>query len=156
MSDNVKKRRPAALAAAIFSAVAFVSLPAGPPGREVEGPGTARAAEAPEITNVTIDEGRALVEENRNNPDFVVVDVRTGAEFMEGHLENALNFDIYSATFKEDIGVLDRAKTYFVYCRSGNRSAAAARIMGELGFTKLYNLNGGYVQWESKGYPVVR
>ncbi len=46
-------------------------------------------------------------------------------------------------------------KTYLVYCQSGTRSARAAQIMSELGFTKVYNMRGGIAKWKDAGYPVV-
>jgi rhodanese-related sulfurtransferase len=152
MSGKLKKKRAAAplgpALALILAAGVFASAPAGLK--------VARADASPVLKTLSIDEGYALVEENRDNPDFIVIDVRTDAEFREGHLEKALNYDVNSDTFRDDIGAIDKTKTYFVYCRSGSRSARAVEVMGELGFTKMFNLNGGYVQWEKKGYPVAR
>lgn len=72
-----------------------------------------------------------------------VIDVRTAEEYAEGHLQNALNIDVQSAAFTEEISKLDTSGTYVVYCRSGNRSKAAIETMKSLGFTKLIN-GGGY------------
>jgi rhodanese-related sulfurtransferase len=132
----------------VAAALVFASVPAGPVA--------ALAGVSSDVKTLSIDEGYTLVEENRDNPDFVVIDVRTDAEFRDGHLEKALDFDFYADTFRENLDTLDKTKTYFVYCRSGSRSARAVKIMEELGFTKLYNLDGGYVQWEKRGYPVAK
>ncbi|MDO9590965.1 MAG: rhodanese-like domain-containing protein, partial [Microcella sp.] len=55
-------------------------------------------------------------------PGTIVIDVRTPAEFASGHLEGAINIDVQSADFDSRISELDADGTYFVYCRSGNRS----------------------------------
>lgn len=71
-----------------------------------------------------------------------VIDVRTPAEFAEGHLEGAINVDWMGATFAEEIAQFDPAGTYVIYCRSGNRSAQAIAAMTDMGFTNLTNAGG--------------
>ena len=73
-----------------------------------------------------------------------VVDVRTAEEFATGHLDGALNFDVQSASFAEQVSSLDPAADYVIYCRSGNRSGAAIDSMKALGFTGTLT-NGGAV-----------
>lgn len=68
-----------------------------------------------------------------------VIDVRTPAEFAEGHLDGAINIDWQGATFADDIAQFDTAGTYVIYCRSGNRSGQAISAMTEMGFTDLTN-----------------
>ncbi len=75
--------------------------------------------------------------------DAVVLDVRTPEEFATGHLKDAQNIDVRAADFNSVVDALDRSKTYYLYCRSGNRSGRAAGIMKEMGFEMLYNI-GGY------------
>lgn len=79
----------------------------------------------------------------------VVLDVRTEDEFDNGYIPNAINIDIYEGQgFISKLKELDKNKTYFVYCRSGNRSGQACAIMNQLGFEKAYNLMGGIIEWE--------
>jgi rhodanese-related sulfurtransferase len=85
----------------------------------------------------------------------VVLDVRTRGEFNEGHIANAINIDVEGATFLNEIAQLDKSKTYAVYCRSGRRSADAVTKMSNEQFVSLFNLNGGILDWQSAGYPVV-
>ena len=73
-----------------------------------------------------------------------VIDVRTAEEFSAGHLDGALNFDVQSSNFVEQVSALDPAADYVVYCRSGNRSTAAIESMQALGFTGTLT-NGGAV-----------
>ena len=101
-------------------------------------------------------EAFALIEDNQNNPDFVILDVRTPEEFADGHLENAINLDIYSETFLNELDLMDKSKTYLIYCRSGNRSGQALDIMEELDFREVYNMMGGILEWEAEGLPTVK
>ena len=82
----------------------------------------------------------------------VVVDVRTPAEFASGHLEGAINIDVQAADFEARLAELDPAGTYYVYCRSGNRSGQAIDRMAARGFTEL--TNGGSVENASKATGV--
>lgn len=78
------------------------------------------------------------------DPGTVVIDVRTPAEFASGHLDGAVNIDVQSSDFEARVSELDPAGTYFVYCRSGNRSGQAIDRMEALGFSDL--TNGGSVE----------
>ncbi len=96
-----------------------------------------------------------LIQQNQGNPDFVVLDVRTPQEYVEERLADAVNLDFYEENFRSDLDKLDKARTYVVYCRTGNRSAQAAAIMEELGFQRVYDA-GGIVEWIEKGLPTVK
>jgi len=106
------------------------------------------------IEDITPQEAFALIQDNQNNPDFVIIDVRTPEEFAEGHIENAINLDYYSETFRDELNKLARSKTYLIYCRSGKRSSNALNIMGELGFREAYNVLGGIIEWKAEGLPI--
>jgi rhodanese-related sulfurtransferase len=108
------------------------------------------------IEDITPQEAFTLIQNNKNNPDFVIIDVRTAEEFAEGHIENAINIDYHSETFREELNKLDKNKTYLVYCASGGRSAAALDIMQELGFREAYNMLGGINQWTAEGLPTTK
>ena len=86
----------------------------------------------------------------------VTLDVRTPAEFMEGHIDGAINIDFESGNFESEIAALDPNATYAVYCRSGNRSGKAVKVMSGSGFTNLYNLDGGALDWAAAGQPLVQ
>lgn len=85
----------------------------------------------------------------------VVIDVRTPAEYTEGHLEGAVNVDVESSEFIDTISSYDPTGTYIVYCRSGNRSAAAVSHMESMGFTDVTNAGGMDAASNSTGLPVV-
>lgn len=105
---------------------------------------------------ISPDEAYKLIQENVNNPDFVIIDIRTPQEFKAGHIPNAINIDYYSPAFKQELDKLDKSKTYLIYCRTGHRSGNTMPIMKELGFQNVYELGGGITAWVAKGYPVVK
>ena len=73
----------------------------------------------------------------------VIIDVRTPGEYKEGHLkETDLQHDYNSGEFQQQLGSLDKDKSYYLYCRTGNRSGKAARIMKMQGFENAYNVGG--------------
>jgi rhodanese-related sulfurtransferase len=86
---------------------------------------------------------------------IITLDVRTPGEFNEGHIEGAQLIDFQSGNFENEIATLDKSKTYAVYCRSGNRSGQAVKVMSDAGFTSVYNLNGGVIDWAGAGLPLV-
>jgi rhodanese-related sulfurtransferase len=114
------------------------------------------AGDKSKLKDVSAEKSLEVIEENIENPDFVILDVRTPSEFKEGHLENAENVDFYADTFKDELGKLDKNKSYLIYCASGNRSGKSLKIMDEMGFTEVYNMLGGFKGWSSKGLPFVR
>lgn len=83
-----------------------------------------------------------------NKSGIQLIDVRTPEEFAEYHIEGAKNIDIFSEDFEEQIQQLDRNEPVYVYCRSGKRSNDAAQKMQKMGFQKIYDLQGGILEWE--------
>ena len=84
----------------------------------------------------------------------ILLDVRTPGEFGERHLAGALNIDYNGADFDARIEKLDKAQPVYVYCLSGGRSAAAAQTLTEIGFTKVFEMNGGISRWIAENHPV--
>jgi|TARA_R110000868_G_scaffold30904_4_gene113749 rhodanese-related sulfurtransferase len=79
----------------------------------------------------------------------VILDVRTDDECNEGIIENAITIDIHQGQgFITAIEQLDKTKNYYVYCRSGARSAKACELLNEIGIDNAYNLTGGMLAWE--------
>ena len=86
----------------------------------------------------------------------VVVDVRTVAEFTEGHIERAILIDQGQSDFVEKAkATLPIDKKIAIYCRSGRRSANAAGKLADIGY-KCVNLKGGIVAWKDAGMPVTK
>lgn len=109
------------------------------------------------ITSVTVLFGvTACAPENVDMTTVTaVIDVRTPAEFAEGHLDGAINIDWQGTTFFDDIAQFDPAGNYIIYCRSGNRAGQAISAMTEMGFTNLTNAGGVAEASSVTGLPVV-
>ena len=108
------------------------------------------------IKDVTPEEAFSLIEDTRNNSNFVIIDVRTPQEFAEERIEGALNLDYYADTFEDELNKLDKTKTYVIYCRSGGRSGNALALMKELGFSEVYNVQGEIINWKSAALPTIK
>ncbi|MDQ7040162.1 MAG: rhodanese-like domain-containing protein [Rhodothermus sp.] len=77
----------------------------------------------------------------RRRPDDVVIDVRTPEEFAQGHLKGAINLDVQAPDFLQKVAALSPEKTYYLYCRSGNRSGYAVQLLRQQGL-EAYNIGG--------------
>ena len=98
----------------------------------------------------------AFITAARADTTAVLLDVRRPGEYAEGHLEGAQLLDWLSpSTFIEGLKHLDKQRTYYVYCRSGKRSNAAATYMLGQGF-RVRDMQGGYLRWTAEGRPVVK
>jgi rhodanese-related sulfurtransferase len=102
-------------------------------------------------TNLGAQEFQAKASE----PGVVVLDVRTGGEYAAGHIANAINIDVEGMTFDGDIKSLDKDAKYAVYCQSGRRSVNAIKKLQDAGFTNLFNLKNGILDWQGACLPVV-
>ncbi|MFY0684048.1 MAG: rhodanese-like domain-containing protein [Balneola sp.] len=90
--------------------------------------------------------------ENRVETEGIIIDVRTKGEYDNGSLKGALvGYNYSSGEFEEKLDSLDKTKTYYLYCASGNRSGKAARLMTEKGFENVHNL-GGYNDLVESGF----
>jgi phage shock protein E len=87
--------------------------------------------------------------------DEVLLDVRTEAEFQQGHIAGAVNFDISHPNVMQEIVNLDHSKTYIVYCRSGSRSQLASMIMQQKGL-KVINSSVGIIHWNKAGLELIK
>jgi len=108
------------------------------------------------VTNVSVGKAQTLLKERAGKADFVILDVRTPEEFAEGHIDGAVNLDVQARDFEKKLRVLDRKKSYLVYCRTGNRSRKATVAMEALGFRSIFHMNEGIVKWKQQNLPLTR
>ena len=101
--------------------------------------------------DVSPDEAGKLL---KDNPQIVVLDVRTPEEFAVGHIAGAKNIDFKAADFAEKVAALDKGKTYLVHCASGGRSRKTLDLMKGENFALIYQLSEGFKAWEKAGKPV--
>ena len=97
-----------------------------------------------------------FMEAMKGDPAAILVDVRTPAEFAEGHLPGALNVELDRLADLAPSLLPDKNAHLLVYCRSGNRSGFAVSMLKNQGYSRLVNMTGGIVQWSRQGYPVTR
>ena len=86
----------------------------------------------------------------------VVLDVRTGREFGEGHLEGAVLIPVQELSRRSGELAAHKGDPVLVYCASGNRSTVAAKMLIDAGFERVINLRHGYKEWTREGLPVVK
>lgn len=80
--------------------------------------------------------------------ELILIDVRTRKEFEAGNIPGANNIDFFDDKFLEQMRQYDKEKPIYLYCRSGNRSSKAAKQLQELGFKKIYDIEGGFLNWK--------
>lgn len=124
-------------------------------------PGTGEPADS----NVMLDAGLTvlspqqaltLIEENQDNPDFIIIDSRPQSMYAAAHIENAINIPLHTGdldSFRSALSQLDQSKTYLTYCPSG--CGSDAEEMKSLGFDKVYYIQNGINQWIAEGLPVI-
>ena len=113
-------------------------------------------ANAQAQSEVEVLEPQAFIERVKADTSAIILDVRQPEEFAEGHLAQAINLDWLNQTvFINGLAKLNKQKAYYVYCRSGRRSQAAACNLKAEGF-QVIDLKGGYLHWVEVGMPVVK
>ena len=91
------------------------------------------------------------IESISNSKKSIVLDVRTPEEYDQGFIKNSINLNIYdSQFFMDEINKLDKNTSIYIYCRSGARSFQACELMSQFGFEKVYNLEGGILDWKGE------
>lgn len=114
------------------------------------GIGTGSCAQNKQISSVDAQQFEAAIKADSTQ----LVDVRTAAEYAEGHIAGAINIDVRLPQFADKAAAaLDKARPAYVYCRSGHRSMKAARMLAAQGFT-VVNLSGGILGWAAEGKPL--
>ncbi|AUB60838.1 hypothetical protein BK009_09215 [Methanobacterium subterraneum] len=104
--------------------------------------------------NISPEEAYELIGKVQAVPDFVILDVRTPKEFINGHIEGAVNIDYHGQNFIEELEKLEKETKYLICCGSGVRASKAMIIMQELGYMEVYNILGGIRMWKRSGYPL--
>lgn len=87
-------------------------------------------------------------------PEAVLLDVRTGEEWGEGHIEGALHLDFYGEDFDAQLAALPHDRPVLVYCAAGGRSYLTMEQLGNLGHPRVYNLLDGMGAWRDALQPV--
>lgn len=94
---------------------------------------------------------QAYAEKIKTTPNAQIFDVRTPMEFSSEHLNNAVNINWNGDDFAVKASEYDKSKPVFIYCKTGGRSGQAAKKLHEMGFTQVYDLQGGIMKWNAAG-----
>jgi rhodanese-related sulfurtransferase len=113
-----------------------------------QAPATNPEPTIPTYTDVTPEEAYEMTSQQ----EVVLLDVRTQEEYDSGHIQDTLFIPL--SELESRLGELNPSDHILVYCRSGGRSAEAADILVTNGFTHVYNMVGGIIQWQEQGFPV--
>ncbi|MCP3928980.1 MAG: T9SS type A sorting domain-containing protein [Bacteroidetes bacterium] len=95
----------------------------------------------------------SLIQANPDNPNFVILDVRTPNEHIPQHLEGAINRNFYDSDFVDQLDLLNKQKMYLIHCKAGGRSASAFNSMMTMDFVEVYNMAGGINAWNDQSLP---
>ena len=107
--------------------------------------------EAVVTKNVSAEEFQKLI---TNRTNAIILDVRTPNEVAQGIIKNAVKIDFYAKNFQAELDKLDKSKPVLIYCRSGRRSGIAMSTLRDLGFSEVYNLQGGIIEWSEAGLDI--
>lgn len=111
---------------------------------------SATKPEQQNIINVNARDASQIIESKTPT----IIDIRTPNEYSEGHLQNSVNIDYYSADFKTRLSKMDREVPVFVYCKSGMRTRSSLEVFRVLGFKEVYVLSSGLNDWIAAGLPI--
>ena len=101
--------------------------------------------------DISVQDAAALLQ---NPPQgLVILDVRTPAEFREGHLPGAVNMDYFGGPFETQIQSLPKTAPVLLYCRTGNRSGSAYDVMTKAGIGNILHMHEGITKWQQLGLP---
>ena len=114
---------------------------------------TIGCSQEPTKTDISVKE---LQQQISKNKEAIIFDVRTQGEVDAGMIDaGVLNYDFNNPDFSDNVASLDKDKIYYVYCQAGGRSSRAVKMMKEMGFKNVINVDGGIGQWKAEGLPVV-
>lgn len=136
----------------MFSGVLFVSCSEAQHSSETTEP-VSTTSSAPQTEQVQTIAKVVPAQEFKSmigNEGYQLLDVRTPQEYNAGKIGDAQNINFFDADFRAQVDKLDKSKPVLIYCASGNRSGKATAIMKTMGFTEIYDLQGGYSSWPFK------
>ncbi|MCW3104926.1 MAG: rhodanese-like protein [Bacteroidetes bacterium] len=104
------------------------------------------------VTNLSAERFKAG---SANDKNSMIIDLRTTDEITsKGAIKGAVQIDYLAKDAEQKIGKLDKNKTYYIYCAGGGRSGECAEYMEKHGFKRVYNLEKGFSEWVTKGFPI--
>ncbi len=108
-----------------------------------------------EEESLSPNDAHRMIEENRDNPDFLVIDLQKAEDFASAHIIEAVNMPYDQDDFRGRLEALDREGTYLLYhtCACGHTAEKALGVMVQMGFTDVYIMPDGLDSWTALGLP---
>ncbi|MCK5051830.1 MAG: rhodanese-like domain-containing protein [Candidatus Cloacimonetes bacterium] len=107
------------------------------------------------LNEINIKIANSILQNSKGENDLVILDIRTEDEYNNGCIEDAVNINFYDSNFKKIIKLMDKQKTYLVYCQSGIRSKKAVELMSKMGFRKIYHMHEGIEGWKAQRLKLI-
>lgn len=112
----------------------------------------AQTANTKVVTNLSAERFKGA---SAGDKSAMIIDLRTTDEIKsKGYIKGSTQLDFLAKDAEKQIDKLDKNKTYYIYCAGGGRSAECAEYMEKHGFKRVFNLEQGFSEWLSKGFPV--
>lgn len=140
----------------VFSQLSLTSVQA------EDAPSGGAVAGATDIKHANAKDAKAMLDANAKDvaegkaTKITVLDVRSAAEYSDGHIADSKNINFTGADFEKEVSQLDKTKPYLVHCAAGGRSTKSLEIFKKLGFKSIIHLDGGLNAWTKEGNPVVK
>jgi rhodanese-related sulfurtransferase len=96
-----------------------------------------------------------LIDKNKSNPDFVLMDIRRKSDYEKHRIYNAVNMPYYNEDFDRKLKKLNRNKIYLIYCLSDSISNITSETMNDLGFKNINKISGGISNWHKSGLEII-
>lgn len=109
----------------------------------------------PGIKDISCEQAREVIQDRRQDPNFIILDFRTKEMFEAAHIEGAVVHDVFSPDIDTWLESLDKNKVYLIYCTLGQRSGIALEKMKETGFVNILHMHEGISRWRQLGYETV-
>ena len=108
------------------------------------------------ISKINVVSPQEVYDALQSDQSLQLLDVRTPDEYGVTHLKSSQNICVTTPGFKEKAEKLDKSLPVYVYCKKGGRSAQASEILSEMGFTQIFDLQGGITNWEDQELETVK
>jgi rhodanese-related sulfurtransferase len=103
------------------------------------------------ISQITVEEVKSALD---SKEDMILLDVRTPGEYSRGKIEGSINVPVDSLESAIDM-LPDKNRKVIAYCLSGSRSDMAVQILRQMGYTHVFSMTHGLLEWRAKKYPLV-
>ena len=113
-------------------------------------------AQVQEVEGTWEDINTSSFSQHMSDEGAVVVDVRTDEEVAEGMIPNSIQIEFNSAEFNSKFEQLDKSSPILLYCASGGRSGKSMKMLKDMGFQTVYNLEGGIGAWMAAEMPITK